>query len=216
MIKKYKDSWPEGFYQTISQPVVLMDSAKRFVNIGENRVYDQSFIFARVSELIHSSRDISMEDCLKTELAQYPPAYFDEEGKMRSTTISKLTSSLAERVLERRMHICDTKVYDVSALLRSITWPQEGSHLKIFIQAFETFVISALESGNVILVFDRYFDDSVKVCHGSLRQETDGRSRPYFVKPEMIIPPLSSFMKVTQNKKQVICLLAEALLHPSF
>ena len=81
------------------------------------------------------------------------------------------------------MHICDTKVYDVSALLRSITWPQEGSHLKIFIQAFETFVISALESGNVILVFDGYFDDSVKVCHGLLRQETDGRSRPYSVNP---------------------------------
>ena len=97
-----------GFYQTISQPVVLMDSAKRFVKIGENRVYDQSFIFARVSELIHSSRDISMEDCLKTELAQYPPAYFDEDGKMRSTTKSTLTSSLAERVLERRMHICDS------------------------------------------------------------------------------------------------------------
>ena len=77
-----------------------MDSAKRFVKIGENRVYDQSIIFARVSELIHSSRDVSMEDCLKTELAQYPPAYFDEDGKMRSTTKSKLTSSLAERVLE--------------------------------------------------------------------------------------------------------------------
>ena len=115
-----------------------MNSAKRFLKIDENRVYDQSFIFARVSELIHSSRDISMEDCLKTELVQYPPAYFDEEGKMISTTISKLTSSLAERVLERRMHICDTKVYNVSALLRSITWPQEGSHLRMFIQAFGT------------------------------------------------------------------------------
>ena len=36
LIKKYKESWPGGFYQTISQPVVLMDSAKRFVKIGEN------------------------------------------------------------------------------------------------------------------------------------------------------------------------------------
>ena len=135
---------------------------------------------------------------------------------MRSTTKSKLTSSLAERVLERRMRICDTKVYYVSALLWSIPWPQEGSHLKIFIQAFESFVISALESSNVILVFDRYFDDSVKACHGLLRQETDGRSRPYSVKPEMLIPPRSSVLKVTQNKKQLNCLLAEALLHPAF
>ena len=77
-------------------------------------------------------------------------------------------------------------------------------------------MISALESSNVILVFDRYFDDSVKACHGLLRQETDGRSRPYSVKPEMLIPPRSSVLKVTQNKKQLNCLLAEALLRPAF
>ena len=60
LIKQYKESWPEGFYQTISQPVVLMDNAKRFVKIGENRVYDQTFIFARVSERMHTNREISI------------------------------------------------------------------------------------------------------------------------------------------------------------
>ena len=73
LIKKFKERWPGGFYQTISQPVVLMDNAKRFVKIGENRVYDQTFIFAQVSELMHSNREINnMEDCLATELASYP------------------------------------------------------------------------------------------------------------------------------------------------
>ena len=41
-------------------------------------------------------------------------------------------------------------------------------------------------------------------------------SRPYSLKPEMLIPPRPSIMKVTQNKKQLNCLLAEALLHPAF
>ena len=126
---------------------------------------------------------------------------------MRSTTKSKLTSSLVERVLERRMHICDTKLYDVSALLRSIPWPQEGSHLKIFIQAFETFVISALEFGNVILVFDGYFYDSVKACQRLLRKETDGLSRPYSLKPEMLIPPRLCILKITQTKTNSIACL---------
>ena len=57
---------------------------------------------------------------------------------------------------------------------------------------------------------------SVKECQRLLRQETDGLSRPYSLKPEMLIPPRSSILKVTQNKKQLNCLLAEALLHPAF
>ena len=98
VIKEFKGSWPDGFYKPITQPVVLMDNSKRFVKIGENKIYDQSFIFARVSELMHSNRDIKMEDCLATEMAAYPPAYFDEEGKMRTGCKSKLTSSLAVKV----------------------------------------------------------------------------------------------------------------------
>ena len=60
-----------------------MDASKRFIKIGDHRVYDQSFIFARISDLMHSNREIKMEDCLATELAAYPPAYFDEEGKSK-------------------------------------------------------------------------------------------------------------------------------------
>ena len=216
LIKQYKESWPEGFYQTISQPVVLMDNAKRFVKIGENRVYDQTFIFARVSELMHTNREISMVDCLATELASYPPAYFDEDGKMRSTTKSKLTTALAVRVLERRMPVCDTQIYDVSALLWSIAWPQEGNPIKTYIKAFQVFVLAALANGNVILVFDRYFDDSVKAYQRLLRQEADGASRPHSLKPEMLSPPRSSILKVPQNKKQLNRMLVDALLDPEF
>ena len=42
IIRKIKESWPSGFYQTISQPVITMDTTKKFVRIGELRVYDQS------------------------------------------------------------------------------------------------------------------------------------------------------------------------------
>ena len=213
VIKAFKESWPDGFYQPISQPVVLMDNAKRFVKIGENRIYDQSFIFARVSELSHSNRNINMEDCLSTELAAYPPAYFDEEGKMRTGVKSKLTASLAVRISERRMPKCDKQIYyDVSALLWSITWPSEGSELNTYIKAFQVFVLAALANGDVVLVFDRYFDDSVKAYLRLLCQEADGASRPYTLKPEMVSPPRSSILKVPQNKKQLMeCLPVECL-----
>ena len=76
---------------------------------------------------------------------------------MRSTKKYKLTASLAVRLLEQRMPVCDTQVYDISALLWNISWPQEGAQLKTYINAFKVFVLGALVNGNVILVFDRYF-----------------------------------------------------------
>ena len=133
-----------------------MGSAKRFVKVSENKIYDQSFIFAHVSELILSNREIRMEDCLATELAVYPPAYFDEEGHMRAGTKSKLMSSLAVKVPMRNIK-CVLHIYDVSALLRSITWPKEGCFLTSYSKAFQVLVLGALAHGDVILVFDRYF-----------------------------------------------------------
>ena len=130
-----------------------------------------------------------MEECLTTELASYAPAYFDKDSKMRSRTKSKLTTALAVRVLERRMLVCHTQIYEVSAQLWCIAWPQEGYPIKTYIKAFQVFVLAALANGNVILVFDRYFDDSVKAYQRLLRREADGASLPHSLKPEMLTPP---------------------------
>ena len=73
VIKQFKESWPAGFYSTISKPVITMDTKKKFVTIGEHRVYDQGFIYARICGLMVSNRGISMEDCLKTEMAANSP-----------------------------------------------------------------------------------------------------------------------------------------------
>ncbi len=98
VIQTFRNSWPSGFYQTISQSVVVMDASMRFIKIGEYRVYDQSFIFARISDLILSNKEMKMEDCLATKLVAYPPTYFDEEGKSRIGTKSTLISALAVNI----------------------------------------------------------------------------------------------------------------------
>ena len=98
-----------------------MDTKKKFVSIGEHRVYDQGFIYARTCGLMLSNRGISMEDCLKTEMAPNPPGYFDEDANMRSTPKAKLRSALEVRISERRAKKCDTLIYDVSAVLWTIS-----------------------------------------------------------------------------------------------
>ena len=47
VIDNFKNTWPEGFYNTISNPVVLMEGKKKSIKINDNPVYDQEFIRMR-------------------------------------------------------------------------------------------------------------------------------------------------------------------------
>lgn len=216
VIKKFKESWPSGFYQTISQPVITMDTTKKFVKIGEHRVYDQSFIYARIYGLMASNRDIKMEDCLATEMAANPPGYFDEEGKMRSTPKAKLMAALAIRISERLATKCDLLIFDVSALLWTICWPNEGCPLQTYIKAFQEFAMAALATASVVFAFDRYFPNSTKAHTRILRQEGDGTSRSHVLTPDMLNLPRTCILKVTKNKEQLNKMLSDSLLEPDF
>ena len=50
-------------------------------------------------------------------------------------------------------------IYDVSVLLCVITWP--SGKLRVYVGAVKAFVHQALRRANVILVFDRYFPNSI-------------------------------------------------------
>ena len=83
-------------------------------------MYDQEMIYARIIGLMSSSRDISIEYCLRCELAAYPPALFDKEGVMRVTQKCTLKNALQVTVSSRSCSRVDTVVYDVSASLWTI------------------------------------------------------------------------------------------------
>ena len=59
--------------------------------VGNERVYDQELIYARVIRLLVSSRDIKFDDVLAYELAAYPPSMFNSEGEIK---IAKSKSTL--------------------------------------------------------------------------------------------------------------------------
>ena len=94
VIVKFKESCPEGFYNTISNPVVLMEGTKKSTKINGNPIYDQEFIWTRAMGLSASNRVFELEETLHTKMAPMPPAYFDDKGNMRSNTKSKLREAL--------------------------------------------------------------------------------------------------------------------------
>ena len=150
-----------------------------------------------------SNRNFTIEDCLITEMAPSAPAYFDPEGNMRSTQKYKLRETLAVTIPQRQVKKCDIIVYDVSALLWSISWPKEGSPLQTYIKAFQVFVLTVLATCNVVLVYDRYFQNSTKAHERLQRQGTEGMSRVHVLTPDTLSLPRACILRVTENKQQM-------------
>ena len=116
--------------------------------LGNERVYDQELIYARVVGLHVSSRDIKFNDVLAYELAAYPPSMFNSEGEMKiAKSKSTLKHILQVTVSERNCPIPDTVIYDVSALLWVIPWPTDK--LSRYVNNFKMFVSQALQTANV-------------------------------------------------------------------
>ena len=108
----------------------------------------------------------------------------------------------------------ETAVYDVSALLWTINWPTGA--LKLYVDALKAFVMKALIVGNVVFVFDRYFEDSPKAYCRLIRQEKQGMSRIHILKTDVPTPPRRAILGVCKNKMQLNRMIAEALADPDF
>lgn len=214
MVKGFRKSWPAGFYDKLSKPILTMHDKKKHVILGGKKLYDQEMIYARIIGLMSSNRPVPIDACLSTELAAYPPALFDPTGMMRVSKKSNLKTALQITTSKRSASTVDTTVYDVSALLWTITWPTGA--LRLYIDAVKAFVMQALKDENVVFVFDRYFEDSTKAYCRLLRQEKQGTSRVHILKSDMPTPPRSALLGVWKNKIQLNRMIVEALLDPDF
>ena len=88
-----------------------------------------------------------------------------------------------------------TVIYDVSALLWTISWLSNAGTLYDFIVKFKSIVKHGLTQGNVVLVLDRYYTNSTKLYMRMLRQEKNGRV--HILTAEMPLPPKTSIPGVT-------------------
>ncbi len=207
----FKSGWPVSFYDKLSK---VLDSQKKHIQVGKEKVYDQELIYARVIGLLVSSRDINFDDVLSCELAAYPQSMFSPDGQMKvSKSKSTLKRNVQATVSERNCPAADTVIYDVSALLWVIGWPSDRVKLHVYVAAFQTFVCTALQVGNVTLVFDRYYDCSIKT---STRMQRAGSSRVHNLTPDMPTPSKQVIMSVTKNKVPLNTMLADSLLDPDF
>ncbi|KAK1892150.1 Protein telomere ends associated [Dissostichus eleginoides] len=205
MLEQFEKTWPEGFYNTISSKVKTMATTTKSIKIGDSKMYDLNVIYSRTIALFSSDRDVDMKDVLAYELAPVPTAMFTEDGMRICKAKSTLKKSLQVEVSRRNAGDADVTVIDGSALLWTIHWPADGT-VADFIDNVKTRLISYLSESDVYLIFDRYYDYSIKSVTRDVRENR---------KHHLLLSTKPTAQKVVlssiENKKQLNLLLFKEL-----
>jgi hypothetical protein len=179
-----------------------MSASRKQVTVGQVAVYDTALIYSRVFCLQKVS-DIDLKDILKYELAPVPTSMFDNNGAMRiAQSKSVLKKRLQVEVSERISQFPNTILLDGCALLWSINWPTHGI-VQDYIQNLLNYLVDCLRKCDTYLIFDRYYDNSIKATTRNTRAAKDA-SRQHQLLLIAPLPPQKVTLTVTANKVQLI------------
>ena len=100
---------------------------------------------------------------LEYELAPHPTSMFDEEGLLRTAKQkAKLLNSLKVQTPARlSTNDVDAVFLDGCAIFWNIMWPTKGT-VTDFVNNFKYYLTERLRTADVYLVFDRYYEKSIK------------------------------------------------------
>jgi len=209
-LASFEKSWPGGFNASLSKMVVTMAVKRKSVKVGNNNVYDTSLIYSRVLGL-QQCRDIDIKTVLAHELSPVPTSMFDDEGKMRiATTKSTLKKKLQVTLSQRLVEKAEVEILDGCAILWVINWPNKGT-VADFVNGFTRNVMKRVASQDTYLIFDRYFDFSIKSGTRAARAGEEA-SRRHRLQLHTPLPPQTVVLTVTENKVQVIDLICQDLI----
>jgi hypothetical protein len=209
-MKEYQASWPEGFNAPINKKVVTMQIQKKHVKIGKDCIFDTDLIYARVMGLMHS-RDLNLENIFHHELAPIPTSMFKDNGDMRITT-SKATLKTKLKVEQSFITFqqANATIIDGCAALWVVHWPTQGT-VQTYLDGFFKYILEKLSEQDVYLVFDRYYNYSIK---SGTRNSRAGKyaSRLHKLTAATPLPPQNVVLTVKENKVQIIDLICGQLI----
>ena len=158
----FESRLPEKFYEPLSKSGITMNSLKKSVKVDDSEIVDTALIYSRVIAIQLSNASFNMKDVLKYELCPIPTSMFKDSGEMKiadnksvlKKTISVLTSARTEQVPS-------VALVDGCAYLWNTQWPAKGT-VDDFINNYVSRILKLLKDSDVYLVFDRYFNFSMK------------------------------------------------------
>ena len=152
-----------------------------------------------------------------SELPPVPTALFDDCGDMRiakSKAILKNQNKFEVSTRPTGRHQGEIRtVIDGCALLWIPGWPSSSptrqATVMDYVNKFKSKVADHLKSGDTYLIFDRYYDYSMK-CASRSSRGNDG-SRVYQLNSSSPLPPQKLTLTVSENKRQLIHIISKEL-----
>ena len=133
---------------------------------------------------------------------------FDSTDMMQMATKSTLNNDLHVNLSGRSFGKQTTVIFDVSALLWTISGPSNEGTLGDFIVEFKLIVKHGLTQGNIVLVFDGITPIVQNhTCACSVRKKNGG-CLAHILNAEMPLPPKTSILGVTKNNVHLNKMLA--------
>ena len=129
---------------------------------------------------------------------------------MRITkTKSTLKKKLQIEVSDRTCNPPECIILDGCAILWIINWPTHGT-VEDYIKNFISYIIESLRKCDTYLIFDRYYEKSIKFITRNTRAGKDA-SRHHQLLLNTPLPPQKVILTVTSNKIQLIKLIVTYL-----
>ena len=144
--------------------VKAMSILQKSVRVNDGEIIGTSLIYSRVIALQLTNVAMTVENVFKHELAPIPTSIFNDDGDLRpAKSKADMKRTLESKASTRTMNKPERTIIDVSATLWLVNWPTKASVID-YLQIFTSYISQKLATGNINLVFDRYYDYSRKSC----------------------------------------------------
>ena len=200
-LKSFKESLPEGFRSTIKQLVVPNGSkTKRRSKATTEESYDTELLFARVIYLL-STGEIKFEDLFDFELSRLPTSLCNEMGEPRYTKANSVLQTKLKVETSLRLVNFNVVVIDGLGMLHGVVhWPK---HLHFI-------YLKYLHFADVYLIFDRYYNYSIKSNTRTARVKSFARGHNLF--RQSPLPSKDDTLSCAKSKVQLIQQISAGLV----
>ena len=208
LMLEFQNKLPEGFRDTIPTRVIPM-SLKKSKSNAATPEYNTELIFSSVMYLM-SIGQIELGDIFNYELSPIPTSLYKDTGEARyPKSKSELKNKLKVEVSSRNMNPNAILIDGCAALYYAIYCPK-GGKVSDLIDGVKCYLSKFLYKSDVFLIFDRYFDFSIKSDTRTERLGTFLRSHSLLLSSPL--PLKETTLKSTKTKVQLIELISKEVI----
>ena len=152
-----------------------MNVLKKSIKVDEVDIIDTSLIYSGVIAMQLTHKAMKIENVLKFELAPIPTSIFEDNGLLRPPKSKSDLKSIGTKIVVRNAEKTNFIVMDGCAIMYVVNWPTNAM-VQDYVDNMCHFVMNKLKTTDTAIVFDQYYDFSIKSSTRLDRVSTSSRT----------------------------------------